>query len=520
MSNTVVDILSDLLKIKHEKLIMDLLPSVCDSFQPYKYFMEYVGVKDREQYDITTYYKDFNVENCVNLDLSLLYDDFIKACYVFGDESVKKLLILFVFMSCLSNYNEKSLLKGVYESIVKWFKSEAINSKKIQSITINNINNTYLNFVLKKKAAVPVQDYEPLEKLALIHITSKVSADNVIKWASITPTLDNILNTETQMKNSSIYSFISWYYKNPQNKVYNFMYTNTDIVKYFKLLQNLLKLLMLFSCDENMFEKVKNILDKKETDENKISELKNQDFVKSYLTKLLELKNSKTDKELKEKLQFIRNESTIRKDLNTITSNSNEKKLQYELNNYITTIDEKILEEIKECINIYQIKSKFMKDIKGIKDINTIKVYLTDNITVLQVLEQIQKYIGNTTTSYKDRIKMIKGIIFTFKDNNKNTEKFKINFVNNAYSISNENINTDIKKIFNEIINIDNIKDILSSSPTDKINDSEAKTANDNVNSIITKINITESKDILTSIEKVMQDDITSTLFFHILSSK
>lgn len=380
MSNTVVDILSDLLKIKHEKLIMDLLPSVCDSFQPYKDFMKHVGVNDREPYDITTYYKDFNVNNCVNLDLSLLYGDFIKACYESGDESVKKLLILFVFMSCLSNYNEKSLLKGVYESIMKSFKSKRkielrrgnINTETTQSITINNINNVYLCFVLKKKISLvkrnnynkeDEKDYEPLEKLALVHITSKVNADNVIKWVSIPPTLDVILNIETQMKRRDIYSFISWYYKNPQNKIYNFVYTNIN--ENFKSSFNLLNSIMLSSCNESI-DKVKEILDSSElNEEQKIDALKEQEFVKSYLTKLLELKNSKTGDELKEKLQFIRDDSNIRKKVNEIFYNNRNKQndikiLSSVIESFLTS--DKIINEIKESKDVLISIEKVLQD--------------------------------------------------------------------------------------------------------------------------------------------------------------
>lgn len=658
MSNTIVDILSDLLKIKHEKLIMDLLPSVCDSFQPYKEFMEHIVV--RERYDITTYYKGFKVDDYVeNLDLSLLYDDFIKACYESGDESVKKLLILFVFMSCLSNYNEKSLLKGVYESIMKGFKSERkiykvnkIESVDQQNIAINNINNTYLSFVLKKGEKYNT-DYKPLEKLALIHITSKVSADNVIKWEYTPPTLDAILDTniETPMENNgiysfilnaeiqqikdniahssssdtetqennngNIYSFISWYYKNPQNKVYNFVYNNTFISKNFKLLRNLLSLLMLFSFNEHI-NKVKEILNSNMSDDYKISELKKQEFVKLHLINLLKLINSKKDI-LEEKAKLIQEDSTFIVELNTITNLFTD---ETKLNHHNTSINKRIIKVIKEYINIYQIKSKYIKDIKNIKDVNNIKIYLTNNIAILSVLQKINIIIN------EDKYGAIKPIlnkytdIKTFLDNTPNASNYdedlkedintilKNIMINDNYNdilkfiikiiLSKIDIkvyyytlkktlkttlyNFDIKDYYNELkktlkttlyntlrkqIDIKQMKiaidailnNIPEPSKYDEAFKSDIETLSNNIatnnkynkyivvvtilitfliynsniaslkqndkipilNSIktaLTKINIEESIDVLTSIEKVLQDDTTSTLFFHILSSE
>lgn len=118
MSENIFDILVDFVKIRHEKLVSDLLSVVCEEYPPYKNFIEKIKDKfsPRESYNIYVYnYIDKLEEALTNLDLSKLYSDFINLCYKNDDEN-KEYLLLLIFLNSLSKYSDNScsLIQNIY----------------------------------------------------------------------------------------------------------------------------------------------------------------------------------------------------------------------------------------------------------------------------------------------------------------------------------------------------------------------------------------------------------------------
>lgn len=120
MSKSIADILNEMISIRHEKLIMDLLPPICEGHKPYNDAIEetiklYQG---RESYNMYTYYNDYMIDYFNNIDFSKLYAEFIELCYK-KYSTDKKYLILFVFLMSISrnlNYSD-NLVVDLFKTI-------------------------------------------------------------------------------------------------------------------------------------------------------------------------------------------------------------------------------------------------------------------------------------------------------------------------------------------------------------------------------------------------------------------
>ena len=134
-------------------------------------------------------------------------------------------------------------------------------------------------------------DYEPLEKLAIVHIASKASADNVMESIPL-PDIKTLPETISLKK----YSFFYLYFKNEQDKLYNYVYF-TDKLKNDNNLVNLRYLFLLLIIYKN-----KVVI--KDKDKNKII-----NHIDNFLKQINEyLDKLSTDKKYKQLSQDKKNE--------------------------------------------------------------------------------------------------------------------------------------------------------------------------------------------------------------------
>ena len=170
MSENIFDILVDFVKIRHEKLVSDLLSVVCEDYSPYKNFIEKIKEKfiPRESYNIQVYnYIDKLEEELTNLDLSKLYNNFINLCYKNNGEN-KEYLLLLIFLNSLSKYSDNScsLIQNIYKSIIQYA------SKKLNIYFIDfNISKNCKLLQLYTQGGV-MSDLSLVQILFVIHLVS------------------------------------------------------------------------------------------------------------------------------------------------------------------------------------------------------------------------------------------------------------------------------------------------------------------------------------------------------------